>query len=244
MKILVIVPTLNERENIRRLVPRLMEQDGVEVLVVDDRSPDGTAEVVRELQKRYPERLHLLVRQGPPSYAGAYLDGFAWARGRDYPALATMDADLSHPPDRLAALREALGHADLVIGSRYVRGGSTRNFGILRWLISRSANWYARTLLRVPIRDLTSGYMVFRRALLERVLEGEIPVEGYVFQIFLKVRAFRLGARIREVPICFVGREHGSSKFGWRHIREAIRAVHRLRGEGREGVGRSSDGTP
>jgi dolichol-phosphate mannosyltransferase len=226
---LVIVPTYCERQNIARLVPAILAHDSIEVLVVDDGSPDGTADAVRKLAEQYPGRVHLIEREGKLGLGTAYLDGFRWALARDYTHMIEMDADLSHHPAALPRLLHASRQADLVIGSRYVPGGRTVNWPGYRKMISRGGSFYARSLLNLPVRDLTGGFKCFRRVVLESIDLDSVNSTGYAFQIELTYRAATRGYRIAEIPITFAERTHGTSKMDSSIVIEAILCVLRLR---------------
>ncbi|MDQ3547841.1 MAG: polyprenol monophosphomannose synthase, partial [Chloroflexota bacterium] len=212
IRALVIMPTYCERRNVLRIVPEIVEQPGIDVLVVDDGSPDGTAIAVRELATAYPERVHLIERESKLGLGTAYLRGFQWALARDYTHIIEMDADYSHHPATLPRLIQASRHADLVIGSRYVPGGRTVNWPFYRKLISRGGSLYARSLLNLPVRDLTSGFKCFRRFVLESIDLDSVDSTGYAFQIDLTYRAVNRGFRIAEIPITFAERVHRQSK--------------------------------
>lgn len=226
---LVIVPTYCERRNVAQLIPAILAFDGIDVLVVDDGSPDGTADAVRELATRHRGRVHLIEREGKLGLGTAYLAGFRWALARDYTHMIEMDADLSHHPATLPRLLHASRKADLVIGSRYVRGGRTVNWPGYRKLISRGGSLYARWLLKLPVRDLTGGFKCFRRFVLESIDLDTIDSTGYAFQIELTYRAANRGFRIAEIPITFAERTHGKSKMDSEIVLEAILCVMRLR---------------
>ena len=222
-RILVIVPTYNERENLPRKVPQILAQDGrIDILVVDDASPDGTGEIAAALAAADP-RVHLLRRTAKDGLGAAYLAGFAWGLERGYRLLFEMDADISHPPEALGRMIEAAKTYDVVIGSRYVGGRVTvSNWPMTRLLVSYFGSWYARTITRMPIRDATGGFNCWRREVLEAVGLNRIRSNGYAFQIELKFRAFRKGFSMTEVPILFTERDFGESKMSKRIVREAI----------------------
>lgn len=230
MRALVVVPTYNEAENIEVLLDGVLAADHrVDVLVVDDGSPDGTADLVAARAEREP-RLQLLRRPGKSGLGAAYRAGFAWGTGRGYQVLVEMDADLSHPADRLPALLDGIADgrragADLVIGSRYVRGGATRNWPWHRQLISRLGNAYVGLALRLGVRDATAGFRAFRVTLLERIDVQALTSNGYCFQVETAYRSVRAGARVTEVPITFTEREHGTSKMSSAIVREALLRV-------------------
>jgi dolichol-phosphate mannosyltransferase len=225
VKALVVIPTYNEAESIEEVVERVLAADPrVEVLVVDDGSPDGTAKLVEQMQQA-EQKLHLIVREGKQGLGAAYRAGFAWGLARDYDALVEMDADLSHPPGRLGALLDALAAADLVLGSRYVPGGRTVNWSKAREAISRGGNAYVRLALGMPVHDATAGYRAYRRELLEALPMGEIRSNGYCFQIEMAHRAWQEGFRVVEVPITFTERASGVSKMSKQIVAEALGRV-------------------
>lgn len=226
---LVVIPTYDERENIAKMIPAIMAYDRFHVLVVDDNSRDGTAEVVKEMETVYPDRVHLIQRSGKLGLGTAYIAGFTWALQRDYTHIFEMDADFSHHPAALPRLLQASRHADLVIGSRYVPGGRTVNWSPVRKIISRGGSFYARTILGLPIRDLTGGFKCFRRQVLESIDLSTITSTGYGFQIELTYRAAEAGFRIVEIPITFAERLHGSSKMSSTIFVEAMLRVWQLR---------------
>jgi dolichol-phosphate mannosyltransferase len=223
---LVIVPTYNERESIATVVRRLFEAcpDGVELLVVDDRSPDATAGVVGDLAGGN-DRIHLIERTRKLGLGTAYITGFGWAIARGYRAVVEMDGDLSHDPADVPKLLAALADADLVIGSRYVPGGGVGNWGRSRRILSQGGNLYARVWLGFGVRDSTSGFRAYRVAALAEQDLSNVRSEGYAFQIEMVRRLHRAGIRIVEVPIIFVERETGRSKMTRRIVIEAIGRV-------------------
>ncbi|GLW66366.1 dolichol-phosphate mannosyltransferase [Actinomadura rubrobrunea] len=211
-RVLVIVPTYNERDNIERLVGRVREAvPSVDVLVVDDNSPDGTGKVA-DAMAAADEQINVLHRTAKNGLGAAYIAGFRWALDRGYDVMVEMDADGSHQPEELPRLLDALTDADLVIGARWVPGGRVRNWPLRREVLSRGANTYARLMLGVPLHDSTGGYRAFRAATLEKIGLDDVDSRGYVFQIDLALRALREGLRVVEVPITFVERTHGASK--------------------------------
>ena len=209
---LVVLPTYNEVENLAQIVKAILAaSERIEILVVDDSSPDGTGELADSLAGAEP-RVHVLHRANKEGLGRAYLAGFRWALAHPYRLVLEMDADFSHDPAHLPELLKAAEDADLVLGSRYVAGGGTRNWGLIRRFISRGGSLYARLILGVDIRDLTGGFKCFRRETLERLDLDSVRSEGYSFQIELTYRALNLGLRVREVPIVFVDRRVGKSK--------------------------------
>ena len=227
---LVIVPTYNERENIRRLVDAVLRQDGrLEVLVVDDGSPDGTGQIVAELEAA-DSRVHLLERAKKMGLGTAYIAGFRWALERDYQYVLEMDADFSHDPAHLPQFLRAIENADLVLGSRYQQGRVTVvNWPMSRLMLSYAANLYARAVTGLPVWDATGGFKCFRRVVLEAIDFGHVRSNGYAFQIEMSFRAWKRNFRIAEIPIVFVDRTEGTSKMSKSIVREAIWMVWRLR---------------
>ncbi|MGQ9516778.1 MAG: polyprenol monophosphomannose synthase [Anaerolineae bacterium] len=229
MSYLVVIPTYNERDNILNLIPKILAQgDAFHILIVDDNSPDGTGELAEELA-RQESRLHVLHRPGKLGLGTAYVAGFRW--GLDFGAelIFEMDADLSHDPAMLPVFVEEIRDCDLVLGSRYVPGGGVCNWPLSRRLMSQGGSLYARTILGVPIRDLTGGFKCFRRRVLESLPLDQVQTAGYAFQIEMTYRALLAGFRVKEVPIIFVDRVQGASKMSRRVFLEAVIAVWRLR---------------
>jgi len=227
---LVCIPTYNERDNLEGIVGAVLAADSrVEVLVVDDNSPDGTGDLADALAVR-DARVHVLHRQRKEGLGRAYLAAFAWGLERPYQYLLEMDADWSHPPRYLPGLLDrAEAGADLVLGSRYVAGGGTVNWGLARRLISRGGSLYARAVLGLPVRDLTGGFKCFRRRVLESIDFAAVHSTGYAFQIELTYRAFKNGFRVEEMPIVFEDRRVGQSKMSRRIVVEALSMVWKLR---------------
>lgn len=226
----VVIPTYNERENLPRLVPQVLAQDPrLEVLVIDDASPDGTGAIADDLAAADP-RVHVLHRRGKLGLGTAYLTGFRWALERGYAYVFEMDADFSHDPAHLPQFLEAIRNADVVLGSRYLEGRVTVvNWPISRLLLSYGANIYARLITGLPIADATGGYKCFRREVLEAIDLDRIESEGYAFQIEITLRAWKKGFRIKEIPIVFTDRDVGESKMSKRIIWEAVWKVWKLR---------------
>ena len=227
----VLIPTYNEAGNLKRLVPTILRQGPFDILIIDDHSPDGTGEVAEDFAKRFPGQVSVLHRPGKLGLGTAYLAGFDYALAQGYQQVFTMDADFSHDPSRLPALREALEEADVVLGSRYVPGGGTQRWPLRRRLLSRGGSAYARLVLGLPIRDLTGGFKGFRRQVLEALLPEleTIRSHGYAFQIEMTYRCARLGFHIVEVPILFEDRVVGTSKMNRRIVAEALWVVLALR---------------
>ncbi len=229
MKTLVVIPTYNELENIAAIVPAIFQVvPEVEILVVDDNSPDGTGAVVKDLQRQYPA-LHLLSRAGKEGLGKAYVAGFRWGLERGYHAVVQMDADFSHRPIDLKALLQALPQMDFALGSRWVSGGQTVNWGIIRKIVSLGGSFYARQILGFPIRDWTGGFNAWKAETLSKIGLEFIGSEGYSFQIELKYRAMKFGFRGQEVPIVFEDRRVGQSKMSARIVVEALYRVWGLR---------------
>lgn len=229
MKTLVISPTYNERKNIQSLVEQVLGPNpDYHLLVVDDNSPDKTAEKVKELQQLYPN-LHLEERPGKAGLGTAYLFGFQWALDRHFEAIVQMDADLSHDPKDVPRLIAELEKHDLVIGSRYVEGVSVVNWPIRRLILSYSANLYSRIITGMPINDATGGFKAWRGSLLDTIRLEKVRSQGYSFQIEMNFRAWRLEASIKEETIIFVDRTIGESKMSKSIMYEAIWMVWRLR---------------
>ncbi len=223
----VVLPTYDERENLPQVVPQILAASPlVDVLVVDDNSPDGTGAIADGLA-RWDPRVRVLHRERKEGLGRAYLAGFAEALKRGYGRILEMDADFSHDPARLPALLAA--DADVVLGSRYVEGGGTVNWGVGRRLLSRGGSLYARLILGLPVRDLTGGFKCFRREVLESLDLASVRSTGYAFQIELTYRALRRGFRVVEVPITFVDRRVGRSKMSRRIVAEALWMVWKLR---------------
>jgi dolichol-phosphate mannosyltransferase len=239
--VLVVIPTYNERDNLEPVLTRLHAvAPGVDVLVVDDASPDGTGELADKLAAA-DARITVLHRPGKAGLGAAYLAGFAAALQGDYEIVIEMDADGSHAPEDLPALLAALDDADMVIGSRYVPGGEVVNWPAHREWLSRGGNLYSRLALGVPIKDITGGYRAFRRQVLEELTLADVASQGYCFQVDMAWRAVKAGFRVSEVPITFTERERGSSKMSHAIVAEALWRVTRwgaeraLRRTGRKG---------
>jgi len=227
---LVVIPTYNEVENVTGLVPQVLAQDPrLEVLVVDDGSPDGTGRLAEALAAKQP-RVHVLHREGKLGLGTAYLTGFRWALERGYDYVFEMDADHSHDPGHLKDFLKAVEQADLVLGSRYLEGKVTVvNWSMGRLLLSYCANIYARWITGLHIWDLTGGFKCFRRHVLEAIDLSRVRSNGYAFQIEMSVRAWRKGFKLKEIPIVFVDRTEGQSKMNRAIVREAVWIVPRLR---------------
>lgn len=230
-KTLIIIPTYNEKENIAQLLEQVFATlQHTHVLIVDDNSPDGTRDIVRQLQKSGSDhKLFMLERPGKLGLGTAYLDGFRWALARDYDYIFEMDADFSHNPKYLPELLKAAGQGDLAIGSRYIRGGGVVNWGPLRKIISLGGSLYSRLILRLPYKDLTGGFKCFSRRVLEAINLDKVESNGYSFQIEMTYRAHLKGFKIKEVPIIFEDRTLGKSKMSSNIFTEAVLMVIKLR---------------
>lgn len=225
----MVIPTYNEAGNIEPLVRQVLAMPMFDVLVVDDHSPDGTGEIADELAKQFPSRVRVLHRSGKQGLASAYVRGFAYVLGAGYARIFQMDADFSHDPGRLPALHDALDHAEVVLGSRYVPGGGTRHWPLRRRFLSRAGSFYAATALSLPLRDVTGGFKGFTRQALETLDFDSIRSTGYAFQIEVTYRCHQRGLRIVEVPITFEDRRIGQSKMSGQIVTEALLMVWRLR---------------
>jgi dolichol-phosphate mannosyltransferase len=221
-KVLVIIPTYNERENLPLIVQRVLTATpAAHILVADDNSPDGTGRIADDLAHD-DDRVHVLHRPGKGGLGAAYLAGFQWALDHGYDVAVEMDADGSHQPEQLPRLLDALRDADLVLGSRWVPGGQVRNWPKSREILSRGGNTYTRLALGVPLQDATGGYRAFRRSALETLDLSAVESQGYCFQVDLAWRAVQAGLRVVEVPITFVEREIGDSKMSQSIVLEAL----------------------
>jgi len=229
---LVIIPTYDEKENIRDILAHVLAlEPAFDVLVVDDNSPDGTAGIVKQLQQERAGRVHLIERSGKLGLGTAYIAGFKWAIANGYGFIFEMDADFSHDPNDLLRLYDAcaFGGADMSVGSRYVKGGQVKDWSWDRVLMSFSASLYVRTILWLGVRDTTAGFVCYKRAVLETLPLDEIKFVGYAFQIEMKYRVRLSGFRIVEVPITFVDRLKGKSKMNSNIFKEAIIGVLQMR---------------
>lgn len=227
---LVVIPTYNESVNVPQIVPQVLQQDPrLEVLVVDDNSPDGTGIMADEMARANP-RIHALHRAGKMGLGTAYITGFKWALERGYDYIFEMDADFSHDPAHLPEFLKAIEDADVVLGSRYLQGKVTIvNWPMSRLMLSYFANVYARWFTGLRLWDLTGGFKCFRRQVLETIDLTQVGSNGYAFQIEMSMRAWRKGFRLREIPIVFVDRAEGQSKMNRAIVREAVWKVPRLR---------------
>jgi dolichol-phosphate mannosyltransferase len=229
---LVIIPTYNEKENIEKIARKVFSLTGdYHLLVVDDGSPDGTADIVKGMQKEFNGRLHILERKGKLGLGTAYIAGFKWALQHGYEYIFEMDADFSHDPNDLNRLYEAVaGGADVSVGSRYTSGGKVENWPWDRIFISKGGALYTKMILWMPVNDPTAGFICYSRKVLSTIPLDEVHFVGYAFQIEMKYRAWRLGFKIKEVPITFRDRKEGTSKMSSGIIKEAMFGVWKMRG--------------
>jgi dolichol-phosphate mannosyltransferase len=229
---LVIIPTYNERENIGPIIEAIHDLDqDFHILVIGDGSPDGTADIVRSLHAKYPGSVFLEERKGKLGLGTAYIHGFKWGTKRSYEYIFEMDADFSHSPTDLPRLYDACktGGADVAIGSRYIKGGGIQNWPRNRILLSKGGSLYTRLILWMPVEDQTAGFMCYKREVLETINLDEIHFVGYAFQIEMKFAAWKLGFRLKEVPIQFEDRKFGESKMSKGIVKEGILGVLKLR---------------
>lgn len=226
------MPTYNEKENLPKILPAIFEQvPEVHVLVIDDQSPDGTGEMADAMASE-DERIHVLHRTKKEGLGPAYIAGFRWAIEHGYDTILEMDADFSHQPRYLPEMIAQTRRYDVVVGSRYIAGGGTSDWGLMRRVISRGGGLYARTILNIDVQDLTAGFIAWRREVLEGIDFSDVEASGYVFQIEMKYRAFRKGYRILEVPIVFPDRQEGDSKMTPDIALEALWRVWKIRFKG------------
>jgi dolichol-phosphate mannosyltransferase len=230
-KNLVIIPTYNEKENIQKMVEKVFSlKPDFDLLIIDDGSPDGTAEIVKTLQQKYTDKLHLLQRQGKQGLGTAYIVGFKWAIEKKYDYIFEMDCDFSHDPDDLPRLLHACENgADVAVGSRYCKGGKVKNWPVGRILMSYFASVYVRLILWINIRDTTAGFKCYKRHVLETINLDSIKFMGYAFQIEMKYASLKKGFKIVEVPITFIDRVEGVSKMSSKIFEEAFIGVIQMR---------------
>ena len=234
---LVIIPTYNEKENIEKIIRKVMSLPGeFHVLIVDDGSPDGTAAIVKGLQSEFSGRLHIKERTGKQGLGTAYILGFKWAlQNGGYEYIFEMDADFSHSPDDLLRLFEACRNgADVAVGSRYVKGGKVVNWPWDRIFISKGGALYTQVITFMPVKDPTAGFVCYRKHVLETIPLDEVKFIGYAFQIEMKYRAWKLGFKIKEVPITFIDRREGQSKMTKGIVKEAMYGVWKMKKYGKD----------
>ena len=231
MEKLVIIPTYNEKENIADIIDAVFQStDQFHILIIDDNSPDGTANIVKTLFSKYPGQLFLEQRLGKLGLGTAYIHGFKWAIAHDYQYIFEMDADFSHNPKDLERLYEACkAGAGVAVGSRYIKGGAVENWPANRILLSKGASLYTRIITWMPVKDPTAGFVCYRREVLEAINLDGIVFIGYAFQIEMKFAAWKLGFKIKEVPITFIDRKLGNSKMNKGIIKEGVLGVLELR---------------
>lgn len=231
MKNLVIIPTYNEKENVEKMIRKVFSlEEDFHLLIVEDNSPDGTADIVKGLQAEFPDRLFIEERQGKLGLGTAYLHGFKWGLERNYEYLFEMDCDFSHNPDDLVRLLAACKEgADLSIGSRYTKGGKVSNWPLFRLMLSYFASWYVRMILWIGIKDTTAGFKCYHHEVLRKINFDAVTFKGYAFQICMKYAAKKHGFKIVEVPITFIDREYGESKMSTGIFKEAIFGVWKMR---------------
>ncbi|RKY77427.1 polyprenol monophosphomannose synthase [candidate division KSB1 bacterium] len=228
-KILVILPTYNEKDNIRKIISEILKEgNNVEVLVIDDNSPDGTGDIVSDIIKNN-SRVHLLTRPGKLGLGTAYVEGFKYALSHDYELIFEMDADFSHDPKEIPRFLEEIKDSDVVVGSRYISGVNVVNWPMSRLLLSWLANLYTRIVTGMPLKDATSGFKCIKRKVLEDINLEHIQSDGYSFQIEIHYRVWRKGFKIKEIPIIFIDRRIGVSKMNTGIINEAALLVWKLR---------------
>lgn len=228
---IVIIPTYNEKENIEKIIQKVFSLPvGFHILIIDDGSPDGTAQIVKSLIEKYPQKLFIEERKGKLGLGTAYIHGFRWAIINNYDYIFEMDADFSHNPEDLIRLRDAcVNGADLSIGSRYTKGGKVKDWPLSRILMSYLASVYVRIILWLPISDTTAGFKCYKRKVLEKIDLNAIRFMGYAFQIEMKYRAWKAGFKLVEVPITFIDRVEGASKMSTKIFKEAFWGVIQMR---------------
>ena len=229
MKILIIIPTYNELENLPRLLTEVLSKDNnIDMLFIDDNSPDGTADFI-ENEEKNNNRIHLIKRQSKQGLGTAYIVGFKFALQRDYEIIFEMDADFSHDPNEIPRFLEEIKNSDVVLGSRYKNGVNVINWPMRRLLLSWFANIYTRVITGMPLHDATGGFKCFKREVLEAIDLNRVKSNGYAFQIEMNFKAWKKGFNIKEIPIIFVDRVKGSSKMSKKIVREAVFMVWKLR---------------
>jgi len=229
MKTLIIIPTYNELENLPRLLPEVLSKDeSIDVLIVDDNSPDGTAAFV-ESQMKNNNRIHLIKRQSKQGLGTAYIAGFKYALQNNFQIIFEMDADFSHDPKEIPRFLDEIKNSDVILGSRYINGVNVINWPLRRLLLSSFANLYTRVITGMPIHDATGGFKCFRREVLEAIDLDRVKSNGYAFQIEMTFKAWKNGFKVKEIPIIFVDRVKGKSKMSKKIVREAVTMVWKLR---------------
>ena len=229
---LVIIPTYNEKENIAKIIDAVFSlEQSFDILIVDDGSPDGTADIVKSLMQQHEKQLHILERAGKLGLGTAYISGFKWGLEKGYDFIFEMDADFSHNPKDLVRLKEACSNngGDLIVGSRYVKGGKLENWPFDRIALSFGASLYVRMITWMPVKDPTAGFVCYSRKVLEAIDLDKIRFVGYAFQIEMKFAAFKLGFKLKEIPITFTDRVEGESKMNTSIVSEAIKGVLQMK---------------
>jgi len=225
----IIAPIYNELENLPKLLPEVLSKDeGLEILIVDDNSPDGTADFV-ENESKINNRIHIIKRPSKLGLGTAYIEGFKYALQNGYQLIFEMDADFSHDPDEIPRFIEEINTADVVLGSRYINGVNVINWPMRRLLLSWFANWYTRIITGLPVHDATGGFKCFKREVLEAIDLDKVKSNGYSFQIEMNYKAWKKGFKLKEIPIIFMDRVKGNSKMSKKIVREAITMVWKLR---------------
>jgi len=229
MKIVIVIPTYNEKDNISKIIQDIFSLDisGLEIVVVDDNSPDGTGKIADKLKNK-DSRIHVIHRLGKLGLGTAYLEGFRYSLDRGAEYLFEMDADFSHDPKRIPIFLETIRNCDLLIGSRFVKGGKNK-LDFIRRLISRFGSLYAQIILGLPIKDLTGGFNCYRRKVLESINFNDVHSSNYAFQIEMKYKTYKKGFKVKEIPIIFIPREKGKAKFYYKMILESFWTVLKLR---------------
>ena len=229
MKILIIIPTYNELDNLPRLLPEVLSKnEGIDVLIVDDNSPDGTAAFV-ENEMKNNSRIHLIKRESKQGLGTAYITGFKYALKNNFDLIFEMDADFSHDPKEIPRFLDETKNSDVILGSRYINGVNVINWPLRRLLLSSFANLYTRVITGLPVHDSTGGYKCFRRDVLEAIDLDRVTSNGYAFQIEMTFKAWKKGFKVKEIPIIFVDRVKGKSKMSRKIVREAVTMVWKLR---------------
>jgi len=229
MKILIIIPTYNELDNLPRLLPEVLSKnEGIDVLIVDDNSPDGTAAFV-ENEMKNNSRIHLIKRESKQGLGTAYITGFKYALKNNFDLIFEMDADFSHDPKEIPRFLDEIKNSDVILGSRYINGVNVINWPLRRLLLSSFANLYTRVITGLPVHDSTGGYKCFRRDVLEAIDLDRVTSNGYAFQIEMTFKAWKKGFKVKEIPIIFVDRVKGKSKMSRKIVREAVTMVWKLR---------------
>ena len=228
---IIIIPTYNERENVQKMMDAILNLSTTfDILFIDDASPDKTSEIIEQMKKQYPERIFLEKRKGKLGLGTAYIHGFNWALKKEYQFIFEMDCDFSHNPNDLIRLHDAIKkEGDLVVGSRYCRGGRVKNWPLKRIMMSYFASVYVRMILFINVKDTTAGFKCYKREVLQKIKLQNIPFKGYAFQVCMKYAALKNGFKIKEIPITFIDRERGVSKMSTGIFKEAFFGVFKMR---------------